>query len=229
MQRADSFEKTLMAGKDWGQEEKGTTEDEMVGWHHQTNGHEFEYTPGVGEDKEVWRDAVHGVAKSWTHLSDWTELNSFLIFSILLLLFLILPIHNSFLIFSIIFILMRRTDSFENTWCWERLKAGGEGDDRGWDGWMASLTQWTWVWVNSRSWWWQGCLACCRPWGRKESDTTERLNWTELILPYFYLPFVLTLLQILSTIKGRIGFGWIRLTPCFGVPMPQQFLKTPDF
>ena len=38
-------------------------------------------------------------------------------------------------------------------WCWERLKAGGEGDDREWDGWMASLTQWTWVWVNSGSWW----------------------------------------------------------------------------
>ena len=37
-------------------------------------------------------------------------------------------------------------------WCWERLKAGGEGDSRGWDGWMASLTQWTWVWVNSGSW-----------------------------------------------------------------------------
>ena len=39
-------------------------------------------------------------------------------------------------------------------WCWERLKAEGEGDDRGWDGWMASLTQWTWVYVSSRSWWW---------------------------------------------------------------------------
>ena len=41
-------------------------------------------------------------------------------------------------------------------WCWERLGAGGEGDDRGWDGWMASLTRWTWVWVNSGSWWWTG-------------------------------------------------------------------------
>ena len=40
--------------------------------------------------------------------------------------------------------------------CWERLKAGGEGDNRGWDGWMASPTQWTWVWVNSGSWWWTG-------------------------------------------------------------------------
>ena len=41
-------------------------------------------------------------------------------------------------------------------WCWERLKAGGEGDDRGWDGWMASLTRWTWVWASSGSWWWTG-------------------------------------------------------------------------
>ena len=40
--------------------------------------------------------------------------------------------------------------------CWERLRAGGEGDGRGWDGWMASPTQWTWVWVSSRNWWWTG-------------------------------------------------------------------------
>ena len=65
-------------------------------------------------------------------------------------------------------------------WCWERLKAGGEGDNRGWDGWMASLTKWTWVWVNSGSWWGQGGLAFCGPWGCKELDTTKRLNSTEL-------------------------------------------------
>ena len=41
-------------------------------------------------------------------------------------------------------------------WCWEGLGAGGEGDDRGWDGWMASLTRWTLVWMNSGSWWWTG-------------------------------------------------------------------------
>ena len=52
--------------------------------------------------------------------------------------------------------LMQRADSFEKTLMLERLRAGGEGDDRGWDGWMASLTQWTWVWVNSESWWWTG-------------------------------------------------------------------------
>ena len=49
--------------------------------------------------------------------------------------------------------LMWRADSLGNSWCWKRLRAGEEGDNRGWDGWMASLTQWTWVWVDSRSWW----------------------------------------------------------------------------
>ena len=51
--------------------------------------------------------------------------------------------------------LMRRTDSLKRPWCWERLKAG-EGDDRGWNVWMASPTWWTGVWASSRSWWWTG-------------------------------------------------------------------------
>ena len=52
----------------------------------------------------------------------------------------------------------KRPMSFPSSfpWCWERLRAGGEGDDREWDGWMASPTQWTWVWINSGSWWWTG-------------------------------------------------------------------------
>ena len=62
-------------------------------------------------------------------------------------------------------------------WCWERLKAGGEGDDRGWDGWMASLTWWTWVWASSGSWWWTGKNGVLQS---MESDMTEWLNWTEL-------------------------------------------------
>ena len=65
-------------------------------------------------------------------------------------------------------------------WCWEELGAGGEGDDRGWDGWMASLTRRKWVWVNSGSWWWTGRPGMLQSWGRKESDKTERLKWTEL-------------------------------------------------
>ena len=65
-------------------------------------------------------------------------------------------------------------------WCWERLEAGGEWDDRRWDGWMASPTQWTWVWASTRSWWWTGKPGMLHSWGRKESDKIERLNWTEL-------------------------------------------------
>ena len=58
------------AGKDSGQEEKGMTEDEMVGWHHRLNGHVFGWTLGVGLDSEAWRAAVHGVEKLWTRLSN---------------------------------------------------------------------------------------------------------------------------------------------------------------
>ena len=61
-------------------------------------------------------------------------------------------------------------------WCWERLRARGEGDRRGWDGWMASPTRWTGVWANSGRWWRTGSLECCSPWGRDKKDVTVRLN-----------------------------------------------------
>ena len=64
-------------------------------------------------------------------------------------------------------------------WCWEGLGAGGEGDDRGWDGWMASLTRWTWIWVNSGSWWWTGRPGVLRFMGsqRVGHDWVTELNW----------------------------------------------------
>ena len=66
-------------------------------------------------------------------------------------------------------------------WCWERLKVGGEGDDRGWDGWMASLTWWTWVWVSSWSWWWTGKPGVLQTMGsqRVRHDWVTELNWRE--------------------------------------------------
>ena len=54
---------------------------------------------------------------------------------------------------------------WKRPWFWERLRAGREGDDRGWDGWMASPTQWTWVWASSRSWWWTGKLGMLQSMG----------------------------------------------------------------
>ena len=68
---------------------------------------------------------------------------------------------------------------WKRPWCWEGLKVR-EGDDRGWDGWMASPTQWTWVWVNSRSWWWTGRPGVLQSMGsqRVGHDWVTELNWT---------------------------------------------------
>ena len=74
---------------------------------------------------------------------------------------------------------------WKRPWCWEELGAGGEGDDRGWDGWMASPTRWTWVWVNSRSWWWTGRPGMLRFMGSQ--SRTQLSNWTELNWKYVCL------------------------------------------
>jgi len=72
---------------------------------------------------------------------------------------------------------------WKRPWCWERLKAEGEGDDRGWDGWMASLTQWIWVWASSGNWWRTGKPGMLQSMGsqRVGHDWATELNWT----PFF--------------------------------------------
>ena len=71
---------------------------------------------------------------------------------------------------------------WKRLWCWEGLGAGGEGDDRGWDGWMASLTRWMWVWVNSRTRWWTGRPGVLQFMGsqRVGHDWATELNWRSL-------------------------------------------------
>jgi len=66
---------------------------------------------------------------------------------------------------------------WKRLWCWERLKAGGEGYDKGWDGWMASLIQWTWVWARSGSRWWTGRPDVLQSMGSQRVGHNERLNW----------------------------------------------------
>ena len=85
--------------------------------------------------------------------------------------------------------LMWRLTHLKKLWCWERLRAGGEGDDRGWDGWMASPTRCTWVWVNSGSWWWTGRPGVLRFMGlqRVGHDWVTELNWTEEHIVLFSL------------------------------------------
>ena len=82
---------------------------------------------------------------------------------------------------------------WKRPWCWEGLGAGEEGDDRGWNGWMASPTRHTWVWVNSGCWWWTESPGVLQFMGsqRVGHDRVTELNWTEGNLRYF-LSFVLT-------------------------------------
>ena len=75
--------------------------------------------------------------------------------------------------------LMEELTHLKRPWCWERLKVGGEGDDRGWDGWMASPTQWIWVWVNSRSWWWTGRSGILHSMG---SQWVGHRDWTDWLI-----------------------------------------------
>ena len=80
--------------------------------------------------------------------------------------------------------LIWRGDSLEKTLNWERLRAGGEGGNRGWDGWMASPTQWTWVWVDPGSWWWTGRPGVLQFMGlqRVGHNWATELNWYKMFL-----------------------------------------------
>ena len=114
---------------------------------------------------------------------------------------------------------------WKRPWCWERLKAGGKGDDRGWDGWLASPTRWTWVWVNSGSWWWTG-----KP-GELQSMESQRvghdwateLNWTDANIlvwkpctshhPFPINKSIFPLTKIFGFFSPSILFCWCILLP----------------
>ena len=104
---------------------------------------------------------------------------------------------------------------WKRPWCWERLKAGGEGGKRGWDSWMASLTQWTCVWVDSWSWWWTGRPGVLQFMGsqRVRHDWATELNWTELKARF----------MALNVIYPKEGSAWTWEKGeiyCFGMKCP---------
>ena len=114
--------------------------------------------------------------------------------------------------------LMWRTH-WKRPWCWERLKAGGEGDGRGWDDWMASPTQWTWVWVSSGSWWWigkPGALQSMRSQRVGHTWATE-LNWkihasgfNELLESIFCILLVVEAFSLQKVVEmfEEVVVGW---------------------
>ena len=104
--------------------------------------------------------------------------------------------------------LMQRVDSLEKTLMLEGLGVGGERDDRGWDGWMASLTQWKWIWVNSRSWWWTGRPGVLRFMGsqRVGHDWATELSWTN---PVFPTPFIEETVLFPLYILGFLQINWL--------------------
>ena len=119
-------------------------------------------------------------------------------------------------------------------WCWERLKVEGEGDDRGWDGWVASLTQWTWVWVKLRSWWWTGRPGVLQSMGsqRVGHNWATELNWTDSlpliyqgILVYFFKSKFYHLQSTFSIIKRSIEKGMNAKSVCPGL----STIWTPNF
>ena len=87
--------------------------------------------------------------------------------------------------------LMQSVDSLKKTLMLGGIGAGEEGDDRGWDGWMASPTQWTWIWVNSKSWWWTGRPGVLQFMGsqRVRHDWVTELNWTKVLMGRSFLLF----------------------------------------
>ena len=109
-------------------------------------------------------------------------------------------------------------------WSWERLKAGGEGDDRGWDGWRASPTRWTWVWASSGSWWWTGKPGVLQSMGsqRVRHDCVTELNWIDHIL--WLVAYGLRQWRICLQCR-RPGLNlWLR-----NIPWKREWLFTPAF
>ena len=104
----------------------------------------------------------------------------------------------------------------QRPWCWEGLGTGGEGDDRGWDCWMASLTWWTWVWVISRNWWWTGRPGVLWFMGSQRVGHDWTIDWTyltDLGSSSFSVLIFLPLHTVYGVFKARV-LKW------FAIPSP---------
>ena len=116
-------------------------------------------------------------------------------------------------------------------WYWGGLKAGGEGDDRRWDGWVASLTQWTCVWVDSGSWWWTGrpgVLQSMRS-QRVGHDWVTELNWTLLKLIYFNSRIIIYNIVMAFAIHQHESATDVAVSPRSWAPLPSGLSQSTCF
>ena len=115
-------------------------------------------------------------------------------------------------------------------WCWERLKAGGEGDDRGWNGWMASPIQWTWVWVHSGSWWRSGRPGVLQSMSvgsqrvRYDSVTEQQQSWLQKASCSFPPNHLIYFLQLVELAKHlNLDLIWSHISLQFDLLRPDDF------
>ena len=115
---------------------------------------------------------------------------------------------------------------WKRLWYWEGLGARREGDDRGWDGWMASRTRWTWIWVNSGRWWWTGRPGVLQFMGsqRVGQDWATELNWTVVFSVFLVTVSVLTSIQVNFTWGGQFGKHYVKIIFIFTTKL--RFFKS---
>ena len=111
---------------------------------------------------------------------------------------------------------------WKRLWWWEGLGAGGEGDDRGWDGWMASPIRWTWIWVSSGSWWWTGRPGVLQFMGSQKvgHDWATELNWTEYSIVYIYTISFLVGFETNFPDSKSLVFFLLQCASCRGMICP---------
>ena len=120
---------------------------------------------------------------------------------------------------------------WKRPWCWEGLGAGREGEDRGWDGWMVSPTRWTWVWVNSGSWWYTGRPGMLGFMGlqRVEHDWTIELNWDDWSN---YIPVSSPTAKFSGLVKLRHCWKHVHILKMYMLnssPTPVDFSPSPEY